>query len=110
MVYAHGGQTFLLQKTSFDGTIKDFASALTTSVVLQNHEAKFLQSLPLPGCPGEAGLQIFDLTGAKPRILEAAFTVRDNTAISVLYMRPRSAADDPNVRAAMKQDVCSPII
>lgn len=106
----HAGQTFLLKKIAFDGTIKDYASQLTTSIVLQNRTAKFLQSLPFPDCPGEAGLQIFDVGGKKPAILEAAFTVNGSTATTALYMRPRNAPEDPVARAAIKQDVCSSLM
>ncbi|MGZ3498503.1 MAG: hypothetical protein ACXWNK_15775 [Vulcanimicrobiaceae bacterium] len=106
-VYTHANQTFLLKKSAFDGTINDYASQLTTSVVLQNHTAKFLRSLPLPDCPDEAGLQIFDVDGKKPSIMEAAFTINGDTAITVIYIRPRDAPEDPGAHAAIKQDVCT---
>jgi hypothetical protein len=110
LVYRHGEQTFSLRKTPFDGSIKDYASALTTSVVLSNPSAKFLRSLPFPDCPGEAGMQIFESEGKAPAILEIGFTVTGNRAIAATYTRPRGTQEDPNARDAMKQDVCTVVI
>jgi hypothetical protein len=104
------GQTFELKKAPFGGTIKDFASQLTTNTVLTNRTAKFVRSIPYPDCPGEAALQTFAIGGKAPRSLEIGFTVTGNLAITASYSRPKSMAEDPQARAAMRKDVCTVVI
>ncbi|HEY8298582.1 MAG TPA: hypothetical protein VIG32_11245 [Candidatus Baltobacteraceae bacterium] len=108
--FANGGARFTLKKKPYSGGIKDYASTLTTDTILTDRNAKFVQAVPFPDCPGEAGLQRFTIGGKTPGLLEIGFTVTGNMAITASYFRPKGMPADPAARDAIKTDVCTVVV
>ncbi|HEV2260898.1 MAG TPA: hypothetical protein VGR69_01245 [Candidatus Rubrimentiphilum sp.] len=96
-------QWLTISSQPFSGTLKDLASQTTINVVLRNRSAHFTGANTFSPCPGEAGLQTFRQDG---KILQAAFSVWNGQAVTVVYSRPASAADDKAALAAMAGNVC----
>ncbi len=101
------GQAYSTAKKPFDGDLKAYASQLTIDTVLGHPGARLVSSLPFPGCPGLGGLMIYELPKATPAsVLMIGFTVSSGTATTASYTRPKGAAPDKGVTAAMHSVIC----
>jgi len=106
-VHAPDGQTYLTSTKPFDGDLKAYASQVTIDTVLAHPGAKLISSLPFPGCPAMGGLATYDLPKASPAsVMLVGFTVRDGSATTATYTRPKGAAPDAGVSTAMHSVIC----
>lgn len=106
-------QYMVSKLTNFNGTLKDLASQVTTSTILSHKGAKFVNSVPFPGCPGEAGLQTFRMPpgpGHGEDLLRVAFTQWNGNGIVASYERPASAPDNKDALTAMAHSVCTSVL
>lgn len=96
------------REAGYGGTLSDLASQVTTDTVIRNTGAKLQKAEPFAPCPGEAGLQTFELQQKGRRmILKVAFTQWNGTAVRASYLRPAAGADDPKALDALRKAVCS---
>lgn len=96
-------QWLTISSQPFSGTLKDLASQTTINVLLRNRAAHFTGAANFSPCPGEAGLQTFR---QGDKLLQAAFSVWNGQAVTVVYSRPASQPDDKAALAAMAGNVC----
>ena len=98
----------IVKQPGYSGTLGDLASGVTTDVVIRHKGAKLRKAEPFAPCPGEAGLQTFDLVQKGQRVvLEVAFTQWNGTAVKASYTRPASKPEDPKAADALRRAVCS---
>ncbi len=91
-------------------SLSDLASQVTTDALLTHKGARLLRSDRFPGCPGEAGLQSFAVTGPhETDVLRVAFTQWNGNAVIGSYQRPAAISDDPAAVMALTQAVCSAV-
>ncbi len=103
-----GRETYRVQTRPFTGSLKDLASSETIDTVLRNKGARYVSSDPFPGCPGEAGILTFHISGATgSEIREEAFTVFNQQSIVVTATRPATQPLEGAVRSAMGENVCN---
>lgn len=103
-------QYMSFRQEHFNGSLKDLASLTTTNVILRHRGSRYVNGVPLPACPGEAGLQTYTLpagAGHPSDLLKVAFTVWNNTAITIEYERPSKASDSKSAMQAMAESVCT---
>jgi hypothetical protein len=97
-------QRYVSRSAAFSGSLKDLASQETINVLLRNPGVHFVGSLPLAQCPAQAGLATF---GSSTHIIEAAFSVQNGQAVTILYLRPARAKASDAVRSAMGATLCA---
>ena len=96
-------QRYTISGTAFTGSLSDLASRVAINQLLRHTGTRFIRSLPLPDCPGEAGLAYF----RGPKLLtEAAFGVENGRALTAVYERPIRAPRAPEVDAARRALLC----
>ncbi|HTU70908.1 MAG TPA: hypothetical protein VMF11_11380 [Candidatus Baltobacteraceae bacterium] len=98
-------ERYTMTSAAFNGSLKDLASQQTIDIVLKNAGTRFVQSVPFPNCPGQAGLATFRSPKA---IVEDGFALEGERAVTILYVRPSGAAESPEVLAAMNAALCVP--
>lgn len=103
------GEHFRLTRAANAGaTLSDLASQVTTDTVLRYKGAKLTKAEPFGPCPGEAGLQTFDVRSPQgAAVLHVAFTQWNGMAVTASYERPANRPDDPSAVQAMRRTVCT---
>lgn len=99
-------QHFTYEKSSFNGTLQDMASAQVANVVLQFPGTKFVSSDTFTPCPGLAAAATF--TYRDGRVLQRVFAVASGKAVVVTLIKPKRAATSPEAESALEHDVCVP--
>jgi hypothetical protein len=96
-------QRYVTSSAAFGGSLKDLASQETINVILRYPGAHFVSSIPLADCPAQAGLATFR---SPKQIVEAAFSVQNGQAVTILYSRPAGTEPSKDVAPAMSAALC----
>jgi hypothetical protein len=97
-------QEYFYSTHEFAGTLSDLASRAAIDGVIRYH-GKLRGTRPFEACPGVAAVVSFQLRTRQ--LLEIGFAVRNGQAVRVSYLRPATAARDPNVTEAMRNALCT---
>ena len=93
-----------------NGTLADLGAKVTINTLLSRKGAKLLAAAPFPGCPGEAGLQTFIVSGTSGKnVLRVAYVNWSGTVVIATYERPSSVPDDPAAVNALARAVCTAV-
>jgi hypothetical protein len=93
------------------GTLADLGAKITVDTLLAHKAAKLIRAMPYPGCPGEAGLQAFTVSGSGGRrVLRIAYSNWGGNAVTAAYERPVAASDEPEAVEALSRAVCTAVV